>query len=74
MDSQPAHKDICGVLVALCMETIVNIEAQLAKQRQVDEAEAKRLLDEKKAMEATQLATKEKIKKMQDELEQMENQ
>ena len=53
MGSQPAHNDVCGVVVALCTETIVDIEAQLENQRQADEAEAKRLSDEKKAIEAT---------------------
>lgn len=76
--SYPDHKDICVMLGRLCTDTIVDIEAQVAKQREADEAEAKRLADEakkladeKKAKEAARLATEQKIKEMQEELAKM---
>jgi hypothetical protein len=36
----------------LCTDTIVDVKAQVVKQREADEAEAKRLADKKEAKEA----------------------
>jgi hypothetical protein len=66
--SHPAHKDICVMLGRLCTDTIVDVEAQVVKQREADKAEAKRLADEKEAKEAARLATEQKIKEMREEL------
>jgi len=66
------------MLGRLCTETIVDVEAQVVKQREADEAEAKKLADEakkladeKKAKEAVRLATEQKIREMQEELAKM---
>ena len=66
--SHPAHKDLCVMLGRLCTDTIVDVEAQVVKQWEADEAEAKRLADEKQAKEAVRLATEQKIKEMREEL------
>ena len=56
------------MLGRLCTDTIVDVEAQVVKQREADKAEAKRLADEKEAKEAARLATEQKIKEMREEL------
>jgi len=68
MGSHPTHKDICGTLHKLCTDIIIDLEAQLEKQKQSDGAEAAWILEAKKAKEATLLVTKKKIRKMQQEL------
>jgi hypothetical protein len=46
MVGQPIHQDLRGVVNDICTESIVEFEAKLQKQKEADEAEARRLKEE----------------------------
>jgi hypothetical protein len=71
MGSQPAHQDVCGAVNELCAKTIVDVELQLAQQKESDEAEAKKLVEKRMAAEREEKERQEKIKRMEQELQEM---
>jgi hypothetical protein len=48
MGSQPNHQDVYSALNKLCAQTDFDVEAQLAQQKELDEAEARRLVEEER--------------------------
>ena len=75
MGSQPNHRDVCSALNELCAQTTFDVEAQLVEQKELDEAEARRLAEEeKKREEMTRLLAEqeEKVKQMEQDQRDIE--
>lgn len=68
----PDHREVIGSLQELCTKTIRDIETQLANQQAADEAEEKKMEDDRKRIdEMARLAAEREAKEKADALKRM---
>ena len=68
----PDHREVIGSLQELCTKTIRDIETQLANQQVADEAEEKKMEDDRKRIdEMARLAAEREAKEKADALKRM---